>query len=203
MHPDARTRTQHAVVAVVAAACVAGVHALAVHTSAGRTTDTRVLALVGNLAGMPGADVPATVAGWVRAGLPLVLASTVLVLGVLAIRRGAWRALVASVLLVAGSATLSLVLRDLVLAAPPGSTGTYPSTHVTIVACLCVAGLWLRPAGWPRRETRWVAAALVVVAAAASVATHAHLPSDVLGSVLLVAAVGSLLATALVPSVRP
>lgn len=65
---------------------------------------------------------------------------------------------------------------------------TLPSTHVAIVASAAVVIAMM----WPARRPRWLVMSLgvvVLVACLGNVVGHAHRPSDVVASVLLVAAV--------------
>lgn len=68
---------------------------------------------------------------------------------------------------------------------------TLPSTHMTLVAAAAVAIVLL----WPTSLPGWlvpVLVALLVVAALGNVVGHAHRPSDVLASLLLVATATSM-----------
>lgn len=188
---------RHGVRATLATVAGVGLYALAVWTPQGRVADQMLLALIARLAGTPGESLTATLAGWLREALPIVLLGVVAGLTVLAVIERRWRSLLGATLAAAASVVASPVLRDIVLARPQIADGTgyvhntFPSTHVTVVAALCLVALWLRPAAWDRTATLRLTGAVVGLAALASVATHAHRPSDVVGSVLLVIALGS------------
>jgi membrane-associated phospholipid phosphatase len=68
---------------------------------------------------------------------------------------------------------------------------TMPSTHMAAVSSLVVAAvvLWNPPL---RAWLLWTAAAMAAVGGGGNVVGYAHLPSDVLASVFLVAAVAAL-----------
>jgi membrane-associated phospholipid phosphatase len=138
-------------------------------------------------------DAGRDVAGALRRGLPVACAGVVAVLGVIALVHRAWRDLVAAVLVVVGTVGIALGLRELLVRPDLGGYGyayqTFPSGHVAVVGGLCVAIWLLWP--WPtsRNVAGWAGLGVTAVAALASVVTYAHRPSDVVGSLLVAAAV--------------
>lgn len=153
-------------------------------------------------------DVGRDVAGALRRGLPVACAVVVAVLGVVALVRRAWRDLVAAVLVVVGTVGIALGLREVLVRPDLGGYGyayqTFPSGHVAVVGGLCVAIWILWP--WPgsRAVAGWAGLGVTAVAALASVVTYAHRPSDVVGSLLVAAAVAVAVAWLLdVPSPTP
>lgn len=126
----------------------------------------------------------------------LILAMPVLVaaLGLFAVVKRRWRNVAAAVLTCLTVVPTVWALRQVLPRVDWGIAGgypynTFPSTHVAIVAACCWA-VWVL---WPTDQRRWVAWGLVVNAALAvygNVATHDHMPSDGLGSLLLTGAVG-------------
>ncbi|GAA4720103.1 hypothetical protein GCM10023216_06150 [Isoptericola chiayiensis] len=188
---------------MLAAAGAALVYGLAVHTPAGRSVDGAVLGLVAGWAGTPDTSAVAAALGVIRGALPFLLAAAVGVLGMIGVARRRWRGVVAAAVAIPCAIASSLVLRDLLLSRPSElahpvyAHNTFPSTHVTAVAALCLAAWWLRPTSWNDTVTAYSAGLIVLLAAVASVATHAHRPSDTLGSVFLVAAWGAMTVYAL------
>ncbi len=138
-------------------------------------------------------DVGRDAAGSLRQGLPVACAALVVVLGIVALVRRRWRELLAAVLVVLGTVGIALGLRELLVRPDLGGFGyayqTFPSGHVAVVGGLCVAIWLLWP--WPtsRAAVGWAVLAVTAVAALASVVTYAHRPSDVVGSLLVTAAV--------------
>ncbi|WP_197088842.1 phosphatase PAP2 family protein [Cellulosimicrobium funkei] len=138
-------------------------------------------------------DAGRDLAGALRRGLPVACAAVVAVLGMVAVVRRAWRDLLAAVVVVLGIVGIALGLREVLVRPDLGGYGyayqTFPSGHVAVVGGLCVA-IWLL---WPWRSSRaaagWAAIGVTAVAALASVVTYAHRPSDVVGSLLVAAAV--------------
>lgn len=129
-----------------------------------------------------------------RAYLPVLLGLGYLAVLVHRLRRpGAARDVVASAGVVAVATLTSRLLRDGVLGRPYlGDHGylenTFPAGHVTVTASLALGIVWL----WvgKRALVSALATLLVLASAAASVIGHAHRPSDVIGSLLLVAGMG-------------
>lgn len=111
-------------------------------------------------------------------------------LALVAAARRRWGALVATTI-VAMAPVIAWLLRrggpdrpDFGVSLP--SNNTYPSTHAALIASACVATVFL----WPSRPPQVVPAVAAGVAglgALGNVVSYAHLPSDVLGSLLLVA----------------
>ncbi|MBD8078928.1 phosphatase PAP2 family protein [Cellulosimicrobium arenosum] len=140
------------------------------------------------------------VAALVRAVLPAVLVLLCVVLGVVALVRRRWLAVTLATGLVLVAVPLSGWLRDVALTRPfLGDLGythnTLPSGHVTAAAALSVAAVLLWP--WATRPAALTAGALITMACVASVIGHAHRPSDVVASVLLVGALGGTAAAVL------
>lgn len=199
-------RRDHAVRAAVLAACFVGVYLAAVVTVVGQRVDDVAFA------GLASAAAPArTLSELVRVGIVVVLGAVAVVLGVVsALRRRPWPAVaLAGATLVCAAA--SVLLRDVVLQRPLHDEtlgylhNTFPSTHVTMAAALGVAvvGLWPYRSGHERVVVRETVLASVVLACVVNVASFAHRPSDVLGSVLLVGVVTSVVGTAWPALVRP
>ncbi|MFF2270093.1 phosphatase PAP2 family protein [Cellulosimicrobium cellulans] len=138
-------------------------------------------------------DAGRDLAGALRRGLPVACAAVVAVLGVVALVRRAWRDLLAAVLVVLGTVGIALGLREVLVRPDLGGYGyahqTFPSGHVAVVGGLCVAIWLLWP--WPGSRTAagWAGLGVTAAAALASVVTYAHRPSDVVGSLLVAAAV--------------
>ncbi|MGO4131798.1 phosphatase PAP2 family protein [Janibacter sp. RAF20_2_2] len=133
-----------------------------------------------------------------RRVLPVGLVVLVLVLGTLRVRCDPWQVLRVGVL-VGASTGLSLLLKQALPRPLHGRelgylTNTFPSTHASATFALLVAVWWLwlpRPVWLPR-----LLCAAVGVAALGNVVGHAHRPSDVLGSALLVGVVANTLRAA-------
>jgi membrane-associated phospholipid phosphatase len=172
----------------------------AVRTPGGQAADVALFARAQSANAVLGRPASA-----LRVGLPAVLSAAYLGVALGALRRGRRRALLASVVLVGAALPLARGLRESWLGRPYlGEHGylenTFPSGHVALAAALgaAVAVLW----PWAGRGLAAAGAALAVaLVAAASVVGHAHRPSDVAGSVLLVAALAC--ATGVVALVLP
>ncbi|WP_264032497.1 phosphatase PAP2 family protein [Cellulosimicrobium sp. SH8] len=138
-------------------------------------------------------DAGRDVAGALRRGLPVACAAAVAVLGVVALVRRAWRDLVAAVLVVLGTVGIAVGLREVLVRPDLGEHGyayqTFPSGHVAVVGGLCVAIWLLWPWSGSRAAAGWAGLGVTAAAALASVVTYAHRPSDVVGSLLVAAAV--------------
>jgi membrane-associated phospholipid phosphatase len=134
---------------------------------------------------------------WFGRGVVLVvLAVLAVLLTVAAVRRWAWRAVVAAILITGLTAVTTTFLRDDVLTRPRLRDETFPenslpSTHVSVACALVVAAMVL----WPPRRPWWlvnVACVVVLLAALGNVIGQAHRVSDVIASVLLAGAVSGL-----------
>ncbi len=127
-----------------------------------------------------------------RPTLPLALGAVCCVLGLGALRARRVRALVRATLVVGITVPVSRWLRDAVLERPDLADlgyayNTLPSGHVVASSALCVAVLLL----WPRLSWPLVlwAGGVLLAASIASLLEHAHRPSDVVASLLLVGTV--------------
>lgn len=135
-----------------------------------------------------------------RPGLVVAGALACAALGVLAVLRGRWRTVGAAVTVVVLSVGGTWGLKNVVLDRPfLGDFGytvnTFPSGHVSAALALVVAAALLTPA-WRSSTTRRIfllaLAAAALAACFASLLEHVHRPSDVVGSVLLVASASAL-----------
>ncbi len=200
-----RWRLQAAAAAVGFSAAFLLCYVLMVRTAAGQAADVRLFRLV---FGIVPAGVPAElVTAFARAASVVVLAGGAAVLGVAALGRRAWSALLAAVVTVGASVTLGVYLRDEVLTRPRFTDEAFPinslpSTHATAAAALTTAVVVL----WPRHRPWWLvnaAGVVLLLVAAGNIVSQAHRPSDVLASFLLVGAVaGGALALAGPPGRR-
>lgn len=184
------------------AAAFAAVYLVAVCTAWGQTVDAWMFGSV-----QPGPGPVESAAHVLRPGLPLVLALACLPCGVGALRSRRWRPLAAAAMVVVVSVPVSRALREVVLGRPFFGEHAYlqntlPSGHVTIAAALLVALVLLMPRGRRRLATA-VAAIALPAACCASVVGHAHRPSDVVASLLLVGAVACAVLAALGPTGQP
>ena len=195
--------SRHLLVSIGCALLFVGLYLVAVRTAAGQSLDDRTFELLYSLAP------PGTVAlmTWFARGLVIVLLATlVAVLAVAAMRRRAWRAVVAAILIVGLTAVATTFLRDDVLTRPrlreeAFPENSLPSTHVSVACALVVASVLL----WPRRPWWLINTACVVVllAGLGNVLGQAHRSSDVVASVLLVGAVSGLSLALLRPIRQP
>ena len=184
-------RWQAALAAVGFAVAFVLWYLLMVRTPVGQAADFGIFRLV--FAVVPGGLAAEVVAGFARAASVVVLAAAATVLGVAALGRRGWAALVAAVVTVAASVPLGAYLRDEALTRPrftdePFPLNSLPSTHATAAAALTVAVVLL----WPRQRPWWLAntaGVVLLLVAAGNIVSQAHRPSDVLASFLLVGAV--------------
>lgn len=127
-----------------------------------------------------------------RTGSLYVLTVLVFVLSVRALWRRRWSAVLRCVLVIGLAASGSTWLRRTLprpdLGDPTYPYNTWPSGHAAIATALIVAAVILAP-DWPVARLRTTAVVTVVIVGGASIATYAHRPSDVLASILLVAAI--------------
>lgn len=136
--------------------------------------------------------------------IPVLAAAAVVLLALAALRHRAQRVLCAFLLL--GLSTgVSLTLKHSLPRPLHGDgigylTNTFPSTHASATLALIVAAWWLVP----RRPTWLVDASIVAAGSVAigNVVGHAHRPSDVLGSVLVVSVVAQSLRAVMPGRVR-
>lgn len=165
-------------------------YAVLVRTLPGQAVDADLMTAI--LDATPG-QVGAALAALARPLLFYVLVPLVVLLCLLALARGRWAATVAAVIVSATPAPLSLHLREYVLTRPDlGVRGydfnTFPSTHAAAAFGLLVALLLV----WPRpvdRQDMSRASFLAAVVLLGNVTSYAHRPADVLGSLLVVAAI--------------
>jgi membrane-associated phospholipid phosphatase len=151
-----------------------------------------------------GVSLDATLRGWILNGLPaplrqgldrlarplviVVLAPTVVVLALLALVRRGWKRAVAGVVVPAAATFVALELRVRDVFGIGGDA--FPSNHAAAGLGLLVGVAIV----WPRPLTRGGLVGVAVAAfciALGNVTFYAHQPRDVLGSVLLVAAVSA------------
>ena len=150
-----RWRLQAAAAAVGFSAAFLLCYVVMVRTAAGQAADVRLFRLV---FGIVPAGVPAElVTAFARAASVVVLAGGAAVLGVAALGRRAWSALLAAVVTVGASVTLGVYLRDEVLTRPRFTDEAFPinslpSTHATAAAALTMAVVVL----WPRHRPWWL-----------------------------------------------
>lgn len=191
-------RARRLVAAAFFGGLLVALYLVAVRTAEGQFVDVRLFGLA-----QTGEGTLETVAGGLRRGLPVALAVCCAALAIPAVRHRRWWDVVAAAVVVGVSYPLSDLLQGLVLDRPYlGDHGytqnTLPSGHVTVVASLGVAAVLLAPR---RHRVPWalLVGLVAAVACAASVLGHAHRPSDVLASLLLVATV-TYATTGLLPS---
>lgn len=175
----------------LAAGCVVGlvlVYVTAVLTVPGQWLDDEVFGLAQDLPFAPLRPILPTLG---RRVVPAVGLAVVAGVGVWALMARRWIQVGRAAAVVAVSVALARGLR-VVLPRPDHGysydANTLPSTHVALVAACVVAVLIM----WPTPRPSWLALvgiALVCVACVGNVFGYAHRPSDVVASVLLVAAV--------------
>ena len=169
------------------------VYGIFVATQPGQWIDAQAFGLAQKAAEGP-------LASWLpalgRRAMPPSLVAAALLLSLVALASGRWREATFSALTIGASTALALVLRLRLLARPDyGWLGyahnTLPSTHMAAVTSVLVAVVVL----WspPRRPwLLWTALVLGAIAAGGNVVGYAHLPSDVIASVLLVGTVAAI-----------
>ena len=185
-------------VGVLCAAGLGFVYVGAVLSPQGQWVDDEIFGLAQRVAVGP-------LRGWLpsvaRGTLPLLMGAAALVGVAWAVSRRRWRAVGAGALTVLVSAPASRLLREYLWRPDLGYSypfNTLPSTHVTVVAALAVA-IWMM-VGARSRALAGVLIAVTLVAMAGNVVGHAHRPSDVLASVLLVGAVAGFVQHLIAPS---
>ena len=180
---------------VLLVAALAGLYLWAVRSESGQRTDISLLVDLQVLNPTLG-----PVATILRPGLIVAGALACGALGVVAAIGHRWRSLSAAVTVVVLSVSCTWALKNIVLDRPfLGEFGytvnTFPSGHVSAALALVVAAALLAPA-WEssaaRRTFTLILTAVALAACFASVLEHVHRPSDVVGSVLLVASVTAL-----------
>lgn len=165
-------------------------YAVLVRTLPGQAVDADLMTAILNATPGP---VGAALAALARPLLFYVLVPLVVLLALLALARGRWAATLAATVVAATPAPLSLHLREFVLTRPDlGVRGydhnTFPSTHAAAAFGLLVALLLV----WPRpvdRQDLSRASFMAAVVLLGNVTSYAHRPADVLGSLLVVAAI--------------
>lgn len=170
----------------------ASVFFLAVWTPLGQRLDSDLMGV--GFAPLPR---PMELLQWLRKGSLFVLAALVITAAVVALARRRWGLVARCAVLVAGSVAVVSWLRRVLtrpeLGDPTYPFNTWPSGHVAASTSLVVAAFVLSPPRLQTRFARRVAAVTVAVVAAASIATLAHRPSDVVASILWVAALSAVL----------
>lgn len=189
-----RTAPRHWRLGLAWALGFVALYAVAVVWEPGQRIDARLFGAAQGLAsGALGQWLP----GLSRRALPLVLVLVLASCSVHAHAHRGWRPLVRASVVVVLSLLLSRLLRDYVLWRPVHDDthaylhNTFPSTHVTLVAASFVA-LWLLVP----RHPWWlgpVVGLVLVATVLGNIVGHAHRPSDTIGSILLVAAVASVI----------
>lgn len=141
-----------------------------------------------------------------RLACPVAAGAMAVVAVVIALVRRRWMDTLACLL---GAAVVILAsgwVRDDVLHRPPFDGATYgnsfPSRHVVVTCAIALIVVRLWPWASGRRVVVWLAIAVVVVDALASVATYAHRASDTMGAVLLVLVLVPVYARVHLPSLR-
>lgn len=167
------------------------VYVVAVLTVPGQWLDDEIFGLVQRLGVGP-------LAQWLpivsRVLLPRLVVGCVILLALVALARRQWAGPAEALILLSGTVVTSRLLREWLPRPDHGYSyveNTLPSTHMTVVAAAAVAIVLL----WPTSPPGWLTPVLVgvlVVAAVGNVVGHAHRPSDVLASLLLVAAATSM-----------
>ncbi|QOK22028.1 phosphatase PAP2 family protein [Janibacter indicus] len=174
-----------------------GTYVVGVLTEPGQRIDVEIFGWAQRLhVGLVGDALPSLA----RRVLPAVMAIVALGCGFRSLVQGRTRLVVQCLALVVGSTSLCWLLREHVLGRPYYGDqysylhNTFPSTHVALVVSLCAA-VWLLARPTSRSLSLALALALalalvlvVVLALLGNVVGHAHRPSDVLGSLLVVAA---------------
>lgn len=181
-------RRRNAVSAFGMGAVFVGLYLLAVRTRWGQAADAWMNDLLHNLIVYP---YDRWLGELARDLGPVLSAVVVVPLAVGAALGRRWRSLVAATMIAAVPVAAWLLRRsgpdrpELGVVLP--HVNTYPSTHAAIVASACAAAafLWRRP-GHP--AVIMVLGLTAVLGALGNVLSHAHLPSDVLGSLLMTGA---------------
>lgn len=179
--------------AVLCAIGAVGSYAGGVLTEPGQWVDVHLFGWAQRLhVGLVGDALPSLA----RRVLPAVMAIVALGCGFRSLVQGRARLVIQCLALVVGSTSLCWLLREHVLGRPYYGDqysylhNTFPSTHVALVVSLCAA-VWLLARPTSRSLSLSLSLALVLVVVLAllgNVVGHAHRPSDVLGSLLVVAA---------------
>lgn len=179
-------RAGWATIYLLAAAATYGV---AVWTDAGQRLDSQ---LMGIGFGPLTLGLPLEVLQVLRKGSLYLFAAVIAGEAVLALRRGLWGTVLRCGTLVALASGLATWLRRLLprpdLGDPTYPFNTWPSGHVAATTSLFMVALILAPMRSPSSPFSTGASLLIAVAAGSSVATLAHRPSDVAGSILVVTA---------------
>jgi len=185
-----RQRVEWVALGLAALALAILSYALFVRTRLGQTVDAELMTAI--LGASPG-PLGAALAALARPLLFYALAPLVALLGLLALARRRWAAALAAAVVSAVPPPLIFHLREHVLTRPdlgvPGyDYNTFPSTHAGTAFGLLVALLLVWPGPLDRADlTRATFVAALVVAG--NVTSYAHRPADVLGSLLIVAAI--------------
>jgi hypothetical protein len=185
------------------AVLLVALYLVAVRTGLGQRLDVRAFQVLYSLA--PQGTVPLFTL-FSRGVVIVLLVALVVLLAVAAMGRGAWRAVLASVVIVGLTAVATTFLRDDVLTRPRLTDEAFPqnsmpSTHASVATALVVAAVIL----WPRRRPWWLmnaAAVIVLLACLGNVLGQAHRFSDVVASLMLVGVISGLALAVLRPPVR-
>lgn len=183
-------RRRPATVAVAAAVGLVVLYGATVLTVPGQWLDDQVFGLAQRVGVGPLGE-------WLpfvgRTALPRVAAVALVVVGAVALLRRWWARVAMAATVVLVSVPASLWLRESLPRPDHGYSyveNTLPSTHVTLVAAAAVAILLM----WASRRPEWLPGALgilVGLTCVGNVVGHAHRPSDVVASVLLVVVVAA------------
>lgn len=178
-----RAHARAGVTAAVLVLLFVAIAVLSTRTAPGTTLDNWLRDVVTN--GLP-PEMRESLDELARPRIMVILAPVVVVLTLLAGVRTRWRQASAAVLVVTVAPLLAFAVRSQELIGGPG--GAFPSNHTTVGLALLV-GVVL---AWPVRVVAWGLFAAAVVALCilvGNVSWYAHAPRDVVGSLVLVAAV--------------
>lgn len=178
-----RARARAGVTAGVLVLLFVAIAVLSTRTAPGTTLDNWLRDVVTN--GLP-PEMRESLDELARPRIMVILAPVVVVLTLLAGVRTRWRQASAAVLVVTVAPLLAFAVRSQELIGAPG--GAFPSNHTTVGLALLV-GVVL---AWPVRVVGWglfAAAVVAICILVGNVSWYAHAPRDVVGSLVLVAAV--------------
>ena len=135
------------------------------------------------------------------AGVCAVAGATILLIRAVGFNRAVMRG-VGVTLMVMVTYLVALILRDVVLAAPPATIGAGANTFPTIEVALAVALGWATLLMVPGRKLPWVIAFAVIVVSQSvvTIALDGSQPSNALGGLLLGASMGALTTALFLPT---